>query len=188
MRGKVRPNLKALKYIALTILLLNAALLLGSFFLPRQWRVERSAVIAAKPEAVWEFIASFKRWPEWTAWSTEADPDVKFTYEGPAEGVGAISKWNGPRIGGGRLAVKRSEPATGLWYEFTFDGERSRTQGQLALSAEAAGTRVTWTSEGDLGPNPLARYSTRMIDKTVGGAVEQSLAKLKTKVESSAGK
>ena len=107
--------MKALKFIALAILLLNAALLLGSFFMPRQWHVERSVVVAAQPEAVWEWVAPLRRWPEWTAWSSEADPDVKFTYEGPATGPGAVSKWSGPRIGGGQVTDQSgAAPGAGL--------------------------------------------------------------------------
>ena len=45
--------------------------------------------IDAPAEEIHAVVNRFREWPSWTAWNTERFPDLKMTYDGPAEGVGA---------------------------------------------------------------------------------------------------
>jgi hypothetical protein len=58
-----------------------------------------------------------------------------------------------------------------------------RSSGQLRLEPAGAGTRVTWTNEGDMGTNPVNRYFGLFMDRLVGPDFEGGLKNLKTIVE-----
>src|SRR6266542_2665195 len=60
---------KTLKTVVLVVLLIPIALLLVSLFLPSRYRVERSTLIRARPEAIFTTVNTPKKWPEWTAWT-----------------------------------------------------------------------------------------------------------------------
>ena len=61
--------MKTLKKIILAVLLIPILLVVVSLFLPAQYRVERTATINARPDAVFAQINTLKQWPEWTAWT-----------------------------------------------------------------------------------------------------------------------
>src|SRR6185503_12182168 len=85
--------MKILKKILIAVGLLLLVLIIVSQFLPSTYHVERSVVIAAKAEAIHPWVNNLKKWPEWSAWTAAKDPTLVYQYEGPEEGVGAISKW-----------------------------------------------------------------------------------------------
>ena len=58
-----------------------------------------------------------------------------------------------------------------------------RSSGQLRLETAGAGTRVTWTNEGDMGANPVNRYFGLFMDRLVGPDFEGGLKNLKVLVE-----
>ena len=113
--------MKLLKKILLIAGVLLVVLIVVSQFLPSTFHVERSAVIAAKAEAIHPWINNLKKWPEWTAWTVAKDPSLIFAYEGPEEGVGAISKWEGKKMGQGQMKVVESDAAKGLKCDLSFD-------------------------------------------------------------------
>ena len=55
--------------------------------------------------------------------------------------------------------------------------------GSCVWSRPAAGTRVTWTNEGDMGANPVNRYFGLFMDRLVGPDFEGGLKNLKALVE-----
>ena len=55
---------------------------------PSNYRVARSIVIAAPPDAVFPHMNELKKWEAWNPWG-KADPNIKLTYGNPASGVGA---------------------------------------------------------------------------------------------------
>ena len=55
-----------------TLLILIVAILAFAAyvaFLPGQYSVERSATIAASPEAVFAHVNNFKKWEDWSPWA-----------------------------------------------------------------------------------------------------------------------
>ena len=51
------------------------------------FRIERSRMLNARPEAVFALINDFHEWAKWSPWD-KLDPGLKRTYEGPASGKG----------------------------------------------------------------------------------------------------
>jgi hypothetical protein len=73
--------------------------------------VERSATIAAAPDKVFAVVNDFKQWDAWSPWS-KLDPNMKKTFEGPAQGVGAKYHWEGnSEVGAGTTTLTESKPS-----------------------------------------------------------------------------
>jgi hypothetical protein len=49
---------------------------------PSEFRVERSAQIAAAPPDVFRQVNDFRNWEAWSPWA-KLDPNAKATFEGP---------------------------------------------------------------------------------------------------------
>jgi uncharacterized protein YndB with AHSA1/START domain len=111
-------------------------------------KVARSATIAAPPEAVFKVVNDFRQWDAWSPWS-KLDPNMKKTLEGPAEGVGAIYRWNGNNeVGEGSTSLIESKPFERIAMKLEFVRPFAGTSDvQFAFAPEGAGTKVTWTMQ-----------------------------------------
>ncbi len=151
---------------------------------PATFRVERSTSIAASPEAVFAQVNDFHNWVAWSPWE-KLDPEMKRTFGGPASGKGSTYGWVGnDKVGEGKMTIEQSTPpaALGIKLEFIKPFEQS-SDVKFAFSPEGAGTKVTWSMEGE--NNFLSKaFSLFMdMDKLVGGDFERGLASLKTTAE-----
>ncbi|HMC69793.1 MAG TPA: SRPBCC family protein, partial [Mycobacteriales bacterium] len=78
---------------------------------PSEFRVARTATIAAPAPAVFNQVNDFHNWAAWNPWAT-LDPGMKQTYEGAPAGTGAIYTWAGNRqVGEGRMTLTESRPS-----------------------------------------------------------------------------
>lgn len=116
--------------------------------LPRGYQTSAEVVIAAPADKVFVFLNRLDRWPQWSQWGAEKDSLVKVEYGPQVEGVGAVQTWQEPR-GRGKLWITASEPDRRLEYIVEF-GEFPRMSSRIELQPVDAGTRVTWSSSGQL--------------------------------------
>ena len=140
-------------------------LVVVAFVLPRQYRVERSLVINAKPEAVQAQIADLSAWKNWGAWQ-ERDPQMEITYSTPSSGVGAWSAWESKSEGNGKMTITGQTP-TKVTYLLEFPDMDMKSNGSLEFKPEAGGTRVVWIDAGELGMNPVSRWFGLFLDKMI---------------------
>ena len=153
---------------------------------PADFRVSRSASIAAPQPAVFAQVNDFRRWEAWNPWG-KIDPTMKQTYEGAPAGKGAIYNWVGNKqVGEGRMTITESrphdlilinleffKPMPGVCLtEFTFKPEGNEA------------TAVTWTMTGK--HNFIAKGMALFMDmdKMIGDQFEKGLAAMKSTVES----
>ena len=61
---------------------------------PSEFRVERSATIAAPQTSVFEHVNDLRKWDSWSPWA-KLDPNAKVNFEGPESGQGAAMNWAG---------------------------------------------------------------------------------------------
>lgn len=165
--------------VVLVLLLLAVA-----FSFPRTYRVERSAVIQAKPEVVFAQVADLKAWKNWGVWY-ERDAQMQVTYSEPSTGIGAWSEWKSSSQGNGKATLVALTPGTYAEYKLEFEGWDTPSKGTFTLAPTPEGTRVVWADEGDLGNSPVARWFGLFLDKMIGPDFEAGLAKLKTVCEGS---
>ncbi len=175
--------MKFLKKLLLGLLALVAVLLVIAVFLPSKYHVQRRIVIQARPETIFPWVNNLHKWPDWTAWTKERDPTLAFSYEGPEEGTGAISKWDGKKTGNGMMTITESDPKTGVKYDLSFENGKYKSVGGLRFEPNGDATQVTWMDDGELGANPVGRYFGLTMDHMIGPDFDQGLKKLKQKVE-----
>lgn len=173
--------LKILGGLAVLVLLLVVA----AFFLPRQYRVERSAEIAAPAETVFPLVADLRNWSAWGIWY-ERDPAMVETFSedpGP-DAVGGWVAWTSASQGSGVARLTGLQPYSKATYNLGFEGFDLESEGAFAVEPlPAGGVRVTWSDAGDLGNNPLYRWLGLALDGMVGGDFEAGLANLKLLAE-----
>ncbi|GAB18967.1 hypothetical protein GOEFS_071_00110 [Gordonia effusa NBRC 100432] len=149
--------------------------------------VVRSTVIDAAPDAIFGYLVDFHEWAKWTPWE---DPELEMTreYSGPPSGPGAEYSWvvaeNGA-TGFMRMVDARSPHSGKVHIEF-----HKPTAAVLDLSfqltAQGAGTDITWTLVGKHSMMTRAAAATGMLDKIAGKQLDQGLEQLKSVVESGA--
>ena len=169
--------IKILGGLAVLVLLL----VLVAFAFPRQYRVERSLVVNAKPEAVLAQVADLSAWKNWGAWQ-ERDPQMKISYSSPTTGVGAWSAWESKQEGNGKMTIS-AQTSTKVDYLLEFPDMGMKSHGSIELKPEAGGVRVVWADAGDLGMNPMNRWVGLFLDKMIGPDFERGLANMKKLAE-----
>jgi len=166
------------------VVVVIVALLAGiGMLLPRQVHVERSIVIDAPAATVYALVDGFKQFNKWSPWAA-LDPNTKYTWEGPSFGVGAKQSWSGDpkKVGTGSQEIVEVKPNQMVKSKLDF-GDRGLATAQFTLSPEAAGTKVTWGLDSDMGAGPIGRYFGLMMDRMIGADYEKGLASLKTLAE-----
>src|SRR6266705_3643152 len=99
-----------LKKILIVLVVLIAGLLIVVALRPADFRVERSATIAAPAQALFEQVNDHHNFNKWNPF-LKLDPNVKNTYSGPDSGVGAVCSWDGNKdIGAGSATIIESKP------------------------------------------------------------------------------
>lgn len=177
-----RPFIQKL-FIALVVMALLIVVI--GMLLPDRFLIERSIIVAAPAERVFEPIADLRQWPTWTTWNTTNYPSMTWTYDGASIGVGASARWTDPSMGGeGRMTVTDHQPDRVMSYEWTWAGGKQRSTGSLTLEPTEQGTRVKWSVQGDLS-NIGQRYGYHVFQfaQTLGAQFDDSLEGLKRQVE-----
>ena len=109
-----------LKKILLGLVAVIVILLIVVALQPADFRIARSAVIAAPPAAVFEQINDFHKWNAWSPWA-KLDPNAKNSFDGPASGVGAKFSWSGNNeVGEGWMKITASKPAENVVMDLVF--------------------------------------------------------------------
>jgi polyketide cyclase/dehydrase/lipid transport protein len=179
--------MKVIKWIIGIALGLALLFCIIGWCLRGRYHVERSVSIKAPPERIHPSVSRLEEWPKWTAWTVAKYPDMKISYSGPSEGVGAKYEWEGESVGGhGELTITESEPAKGIKYAMAF--EQMPLSGGIRYEPTGDTTKVTWFTEGELGMNPISRYFGLLMDSMMGPDFETGLANLKQRVEMEAAK
>lgn len=166
------------------ILLALAILVVAIITRPDHFKITRSAVISAPPQAVFARVNDYHQWAAWSPW-TKLDPQAKNTFAGPESGVGASLAWSGNSdIGEGKQTITESTPGERVRMKLEFVRPFPGTSDvEFTFQPEASGTRVTWTMSGQADFMSKAISLVMDCDKMVGGSFEEGLANLKRVVE-----
>ena len=160
-----------------------AVLVAAAYLLPRQVHVDRSITVNAPRTAVFEQINGYATFNSWSPWFA-LDPNAKYTFEGPATGVGAKMSWVGDpsALGSGSQVITASQAGERVASDVDF-GQGGIAKQVISLAASSAGTKVTWGIDIDLGMNPVSRYFGLAFDGMIGKDFEKGLRNLKRVVE-----
>lgn len=151
---------------------------------PSDFRVVRSATIAAPAPAVFAQVNELRKWEAWSPWAKK-DPQMKQTYEGVPAGTGAITAWAGNHeVGEGRMTIVESRPGELIRFKLEFFKPFTATNtAEFAFRPEGSQTVVTWSMSGQKNLIAKALHLFMDVDKMIGGDFEAGLANLKTVTE-----
>ena len=174
--------MRIIKWVLAVIVGLGLLAGVGSLLLPASTHVERAITIDRSPEQVYATLNSFERFSAWSPWA-EYDPQAKYTFEGPASGVGARMRWVGNRsVGSGSQQITESIPHRKIVLALDFDGSVARAT--YLIEPAGSGTRLTWAFDSDHGYNPFGRWLGLLFDRMIGAEYEKGLLKLMGLLES----
>lgn len=169
-----------------TMLILAAmiALVVGvGLLLPSKAHVERSITLKATPPTVFTVLNSFSQFQKWSPWA-DLDPNLKVTYSGPAEGVGARMEWTGnSKAGTGSQEIVESTSYSHIKVKLDFGMGGGDFTATYAIAPQDDGTKLTWSFDGDYGGSLVGRYFGLLSERMIGPDYEKGLGRLKAVVE-----
>ena len=174
--------MRIVKWLFGIVLVAAALVWVGGLLLSPKVIVARSIVIAAPPDKVYALLVDPRQWKRWTAWNRR-DPQMQIDYSGPPSGVGAKWAWKSKSQGDGEMTFTAAEPGKRVGFDLYFPDFGTTSKGELRFEPAGAGTRVTWTMNGDMGKNPLYHWFALGADSMVGKDFAEGLAGLKAAAE-----
>jgi uncharacterized protein YndB with AHSA1/START domain len=143
------------------------------------FRVERSATLAAPPATLFAQVNDHHKFTVWNPFM-KLDPNVKNTYSGPEAGVGAVCAWDGNKdIGAGSSTIIESKPneLVRLRMDWLRPMKGVATV-DFSFKPEGDKTLVTWAMYGKNGFMGKLMSLFMDCDKMCGPQFEQGLADL----------
>jgi uncharacterized membrane protein len=165
---------KVTRISALVILLLVVA----GFFMPVDYRVERSVVIQAPRDVVYQNIFQGDRLPNWMFIQ---DGKVS-SFEGVlSKGDSVALVYDNTSDQGVLSVIESSESA--IRFDVRPKSKVNLVHNQIVLQNDKGSTLVKWTIEGNLSAGLLSPYLAMFANNIAGSNFEFSLQKLKEQVE-----
>jgi len=159
-----------LQIIVVLLVLVVAAILVYASMQPDDFRIERTATLAAPPERIYPHLADFHLWGAWSPWERK-DPAMKREFSGPASGTGTVYAWEGNKdVGTGRMTITDCAAPT-------------RVLIRLEFLKPFKATTVTWAMFGKANFMSKVMCTFMSMDKMVGPDFEAGLANLKAVAE-----
>jgi len=180
MTATAEDGMRFLKRLSIGLVLLAAAFATLVWMQPDDYRLTRTATIAAPASAVFAKVNELSRWEDWSPWA-KLDPNAKITFEGPRAGVGASFRWDGnDKVGAGTMTITESKPnervATRTDFVRPFAGS---SNADFIFSQTGEQTNVIWTMAGKHSFISKAICLVMSMERTVGPDFERGLAQLK---------
>ncbi|MBB4806235.1 uncharacterized protein YndB with AHSA1/START domain [Chryseobacterium defluvii] len=171
-----------LKILGFLILLIIAYAVIAMLAFSKDYHFEKSVVINAPKEKVWQHVGTLKAFNEWNPFA-KADKNIQITYSGTGGQVGESYHWKGnDEVGEGEQTVTEVIPNEKLSSKLHFikpwEGE---AKGSFILTPEGNGTKVTWTMDNEL--TTMMKLMKPMMDSQMGKMFGQGLDNLKKNAE-----
>jgi hypothetical protein len=151
---------------------------------PTEFRVERTATMAAPAPVVFAQVNDFHKWEAWSPY-VKRDPAMKKSFEGAPTGVGAIYTWSGNHeVGEGRTTIIESRPSELIRIKLEFVRPFTATSTAVfTFKPEGERTAVTWSLDGRNGFPAKAMGLVMNMDRMIGDDFEKGLAHMKAIAE-----
>ncbi len=180
-------NLKKVGLIAAAAIGIPVVLVLAiAATKPDEFRIQRSAVIKATPQQVYEQIEDYHNWTKWSPYENK-DPNMKRTYSGVPTGKGAIYEWRGnDEIGQGRMEIFEVQPPSKISINLDFVKPMpGHNVVVFTMEPQTEGTKVTWSMTGESPFMCKVMQVFMNMDEMCGKDFEVGLANMKKVLEKS---
>jgi len=166
--------------VLVVLILLYAVVAMVAF--GKDYHFERSIVINAPKEKVWQHVGNTKAFNQWNPFA-KADKNIVITYSGTSGEVGDSYHWKGnDEVGEGEQTVTAVVPNEKLTSKLHFikpwEGDAT---GSFILTTEGSGTKVTWTMDNEL--TTMMKVMKPMMDSQMTKMFDQGLGDLKKLAE-----
>ena len=145
------------------------------------FHVDRSIVINAPVEEVFDSVADFSQWTRWSPWLC-ADKAAEVTVSDEPSSVGAIYKWVGELVGEGEMEHQKLQRPTRIDNEIRIAKPfKSRSQVVFEFVPQGDATKITWHMNGKL---PWVMFWMKsMMETIIGMDYTRGLKMLKEWIE-----
>lgn len=178
--------MKALKVLAWIIGVLAALFLILLFAAPSQLHVERSIMVNAPANVVWDYLVKFENFNKWSTWR-KADTAAVFTISGTDGSTGSSTSWKGPKIGEGKLENISLDPYKQVKQQISFFKPFTSVADVFFVLEETEGkTKVTWAFDANYTrpQNIMGMFMKGALEKDF----QQGLDNMKAMIEAGNGK
>jgi hypothetical protein len=175
MRLRQRAAMKK-KIVGTVVAVLVAVVVLVSTR-PATYRVERSAVVDARPETVFFLLSGFGAFAAWSPWQ-KLDGAMTTSFEGPAQGVGATLRWSGnDQAGAGSMVITATTPDRRVEQDVLFERPfaSSARQSFDITPTQDQKTLLVWTMTGQNSFFSKAMQLFVSMEDLIGKDLEQGL-------------
>jgi len=180
--------MKVFKVIGIIILVLAALIIIAGLVAPKKYSVERTIIINAPKELVFNHIKYWRNWQAWSPWA-EMDSTMTSSVEGADGEIGSVYKWigNPETTGKGEMTNTGLKDLEEIAYHLHFiEPWESESEGYVRILAENGATKVSWGFYGKT-PFPWNIFMLFMsMDKMIGKDFERGLELLKNICEEEA--
>ncbi|MEI7487472.1 MAG: SRPBCC family protein [Chryseobacterium sp.] len=172
-----------LKIIGVIILLIIGYAVIAMLAFGKNYHYEKSMIINAPKEKVWQQISSMKAFNQWNPWM-KLDKSMKVTYTGNSGEVGDKYCWDSKNDNAGagcqeiKELVLNEKQKTEMMFIKPFEGQATS---EIVLSPEGNATKVLWTMDTE--QDPMMKIMRPMMDYQMGKSYEEGLNNLKALVE-----
>ncbi len=144
-----------MKKILIGLGVVLALVLLVGFLLPAKMEVSKSIRINAPAGYVFEEINDLKRNSNWSYWNSLYE-QMTVTYGSVSAGLGAVSEWDGPESGKGKMTIVESIPNQSIKMDLDFM-DQGTAQAWYTFATAGEETQLTTGFSSDMGLNPIGR-------------------------------
>lgn len=175
--------MKALKKILLGILIFIGVLIIVGSFMPSTIELERSRVIKAPIEMIYDQVNNLHLWEHWSPWH-KIDPNMKISYANGGIGKDASYSWTSDHgsVGNGTLTITDAKPFEYIKTQMDF-GEQGMGTAGFTFEAMDEGVKVSWDMKSDLGKNPFMKLMGIVMKKSINGAYDRGLTDIENQCE-----
>jgi effector-binding domain-containing protein/uncharacterized protein YndB with AHSA1/START domain len=176
--------MKILKRLGLVLLGIILLIVIIGLLMPSSTVIEKSIVVNAPIETVFDQVNTLKNWPKWSPWY-KMDTTANLTYTGPASGNGASYSWESKNsdVGSGTLTLSDVKEYEHITENMVFK-DRGEGKSTMDFTKEGNGVKVTWKMEMDHGWNPLMRiFGALVIKDALSKQFEDGLQSIKNTAE-----
>jgi len=161
-----------------------AGILIMAAMKPDTFTYQRSKLINASREKIFDQVIDFHNWTKWSPYEHK-DPKLKRTYSGAESGVGSKYAWEGnDEVGKGNMEITQAKKPIsiniGLHFVEPFQGDN---QVVFSMVPQGEQTEVTWSMSGS-NPFMCKVMGTFMdVEKMCNDDFDKGLTNLKNHIE-----
>ncbi|NIW78673.1 MAG: hypothetical protein GWN16_04075 [Calditrichae bacterium] len=143
--------MKVLKIFGIIVLIVVALIVIFGLIAPNKYDVERTVMIDAPKELVFEHVKYWRNWTDWSPWA-ENDPTMQASLRGEDGKQGSKYVWTGDpdKTGKGEMTNTGIKEYEEISYHLHFiEPWESESDGYVRVADAQGGTRVAWGFQGE---------------------------------------